>query len=252
MSDKMPNDTVSVTANIIASIRVHITALRPSFQLQQPVYALNWFNTSGLWLYNFYNFLAARSVLKVGGIPFFKARVDRTLYGDKDDRRAVLLIVRYPSIENFKTMMESRYFQLVSIIRGIAVKEFTFGFSTRLDTSDIQNSLQVTKFDNHGAYAIHHYRTNNSNNKHTDLIDQIRELTKNSGVELAFSSEVSARVYVQQGEKEASVMDTIMDGCLLLQAQAETDIETLVASDDYQAIIATTKSSFSATLHRIF
>jgi len=249
MSDKMPNNTVSVTANIIASIRVHITALRPDFQLQQPVYALNWFNTSCLWLYNFYNFLATRSVRNIDGIPFFKARVDRTLHGDIDDRRAIVLIVRYPSIENFKAMMESRYFQLVSIIRGNAVKQFTFGFSSRLDTHDTQNSLPIATIDDHGVYAIHHYRSRDNN----DLFsDQIRQTAKTSGVELVFSSKVSARLYAQQGEKEASAVDTIMDGCLILQAQADSDIETLIESDAYQALIATTQSSFIATLNRIF
>ncbi len=249
MNNKMPNGTVSVTANIIASIRVHITALRPDFQRQQPVYALNWFNASWLWLYNFYNFLAIRSVLNVDGIPFFKARVGRILHGDIEGHRTVLLIVRYPNIDRFKTMMESRYFQLVSIIRSIAVKEFTFAFSTRLDTQETDNSLPITKIDDGGAYVIHHFRNGDNND---DFTDQIRELANASEVDLVFSSKVSARLYAQQGEKAPSAVDAIMDGCLILQAQTDTDIERLIASDEYQALIRTTQSSFVATLNRIF
>ena len=132
----MPSGTPSLTAKITSSVRVHITALLSDFKMDQPVYALNWFNSRQLWLYNFYNLLAARSVLNVGGVPFFKARVATTLYGDDADYRSVLLIVRYPDINHFKTMLQSRYFQCVSIIRGLAVAQFTFGFSTRTDIQD--------------------------------------------------------------------------------------------------------------------
>jgi len=161
----------------------------------------------------------------------------------------VVLIVRFPSIKNFKTMMDSRYFQLVSIIRGIAVKQFTFGFSSRLDTHDVTNSLPISKNDNEGVYAIHHYRNRDNND---EITEQVRELAKAAEVDLFFSSKVSARLYAQQGDKEPSAVDTIMDGCLILQAQTDIDIENLIASDEYQAQIATTQSSFIATLNRIF
>ena len=251
MSVKKPNNTVSLTVNIIANLKVHITALRSEFQLAHPVYAMNWFNTNWLWLYNFYNLLAARSVLKIDGLPFFKARVERTLHGNIEDRRTMLLIVRYPSIENFKRMLESRYFQFVSLFRDIAVKEFTFSFSTRLDVQDTQNSLPITKIDNYGVYAVHHFRIHDDLNS-AALTKQVRELAKEARVDLVFSSEISARLYTQQGEKEALPVDTVMENCLILQAQTDADIELLINSDAYQALIAKTQGSFIATLNRVF
>lgn len=251
MSDQMPSDTVSVTANITANLKVHIAALRSEFQKNEPVYALNWFNTHWGWLYNFYNLLAAPSVLKVGGVPFFKARVEQVLHGESAACRAVLLIVCYPNIEHFKTMLQSRYFQLVSILRGIAVKEFTFGFSTRTDadTKDNQNLKSIQRIDQRGVYAIHHYQIDDANNQ---LTEKVAKVATSFDVELAFASTVSARLYTQQGQKPTSVVDTIMDGCLILQANTNSDIEALIKSEDYQVIIASTQNSFIATLKRVF
>lgn len=245
----MPSDTPSITANIIARIRVHITALRADFKTNQPLYGLNWFNSRQLWLYNLYNFLAERSVLKVGGVPYFKARLATTLYGDKADCRSVLLIVRYPEVKSFKTMLQSRYFQLVGIIRGLAVTQFTFGLSTRTDTQDTGKFTDQHRISQSKAYAIHHYRMAD---EVSDIAERVAELAASHQVNLAFSSSVSARLYPQQGDKPPAAIKTIMNGCMILQADSQQDIAQLVASSDFQALLTTTKSSFIATLSRIF
>ena len=249
MNKIMPTDTPSITANITTSIRVHITALRADFKTNQPVYALNWFNSRSLWLYNFYNFLASRSVLKVGGIPYFKARLATTLYGNKADYRSVLLIVRYPGIRHFKTMLQSRYFQLVSIIRGLAVAQFTFGLSTRTDTQDTGEFNDQNRISKSKVYAIHHYRLPD---QASDIATSAANLAASHQVKVAFSSCVSARLYSQRGDQSPAAIKTIMNGCMILQADSQQNIEQLVASSDFQALLAATKSSFIATLNRIF
>ena len=274
----MPSDTVSITANIMAKLKVHITALYPDFKQQQPVYALNWFDTRWLWLYNLYNLLAAGSVLNVNGFPLFKARVQNTLYGEPKARRDVLLIVRYPSIEQFKSMLQSRYFQLVSMIRGAAVKNFTFAFSTRTDASNVQETKQIQRISQSNAYAIHHYQKANSISAESKrgfdtnqiantakqsiqqstkqstnhIAEQASSIAEHYGVEIGFSSTVSARLYSQQGDGMISAIDTIMDGCLILQAKTHTDIEQLILSADYQTFMTTLSHSYVATLKRIF
>lgn len=249
MNKIMPSDTPSITANIIASIRVHITALRADFKTNRPLYALNWFNSRQLWLYNLYNFLAESSVLKVGGVPYFKARLATTLYGEKADCRSVLLIVRYSGVTPFKTMLQSRYFQLVSIIRGLAVTQFTFGLSTRTDTQDTGEFTDQKRISQSKAYAIHHYRMSDEG---LDIAERAADLAVSHQVSLAFSSSVSARLYSQQGDKPPAALETIMDGCMILQADSQQDIAQLVASSDFQALLTTTKSSFIATLNRVF
>ena len=245
----MPSDTPSITASITGAVRVHITALRADFDINKPVYALNWFNSRQLWLYNLYNLLAARSVLKIGGVPFFKARVATTLHGNEADYRSVLLIVRYPDISQFKTMLQSRYFQLVSIIRGLAVAQFTFGFSTRTDIQDIEKFSSQHRIAENKAYAIHHYRLSD---QATNIAEKATELAASHGVTLAFSSYVSARLYPQKGSADPVAVETIMDGCMIMQADSQSQLEQWVASADYRALLATTDASFIATLDRIF
>ena len=99
----------------------------------EPVYAINWFNTRSALVYDFYNFLAVRSVRKIGGGPFIKCKLEKTLIDDDTLRRDVLLIVKYPSLVNFRRMLESTMFQLVSLLRTAAVSDFTFGFTKRQD-----------------------------------------------------------------------------------------------------------------------
>ena len=249
MNTAMPSDTPSITANITKSVRVHITALQADFDIDKPVYALNWFNSRQLWLYNFYNLLAARSVLNVGGIPFFKARVATALYGNEADCRSVLLIVRYPGVSHFKTMLQSRYFQLVSIIRGLAVAQFTFGFSTRIDIQDTGEFANQNRISESKVYAIHHYRLSDHG---SDISQRAAELAASHQVKLAFSSCVSARLYPQNGSTAPAAVETIMDGCMILQADSHAQIEQLVVSPDYATLLATTDASFIATLDRIF
>ena len=249
MNKAMPSGTPSITAKITSSIRIHITALRSDFNVDQPVYALNWFNSRQLWLYNFYNLLAARSVLKIGGVPFFKARVATVLHGDNADCRSVLLIVRYPDINHFKTMLQSRYFQCVSIIRDLAVAQFTFGFSTRTDMQDVGEFANQNRISKSQVYAIHHYRLSK---QVSDIAERATELAALHQVKLAFSSCVSARLYPQKGSTPPVAVETIMDGCMLMQADSQARIEQLVVNPDYKALLATTNASFIATLDRIF
>jgi len=255
----MPTDTASVTAHINSKIKVHITALDSRLDFEQPVYAINWFNSRSLWLYNFYNLLAAGPVLKVKGLPFFKGRVKRTLYGKEEDRRDVLLIVRYPKISHFKALLESRYFQFISIFRGLAVNFFTFGFSTRNDVNDLKDFEDKWNISTTKSYAVHHYRLNQTQESVSDNIKneikiekKMKEIAKDFDVNIAFSSQTSARIYPQKHMNPPKAVDTIMDGCIILQANTEKDIEALVASKYYQELINRTKSSFVATLMRVF
>ncbi len=248
MNNSTPEYT-SVTASIVAGIKVRITAVDHELAKDQAVYALNWFDTRWLWLYNLYNILATRSVLKVAGVPFFKARVDRTLYGKAEDRRAVLLIVRYPGLVSFKNMMESRYFQIMSIVRGIAVKEFTFGLSTRCDVND-RNQFDVqTSIENKGVYVVHHFSQGELSND--EVISLAKDIANQSNVDVSFASKVSARLYSQKNDETPVPVKTIMTGCLVFQTDSQINIDKMLEKQTYQSLITKTGSSYIATLKRI-
>jgi len=116
------------------NVDVFIRSVHSDANLDESFYAINWFSTKMEWLYHFYNFLAVRSVLKVGGKPFFKAKVTETLVDDNRGRRDLLLIVNYPNGKKFISLMESTYFKMVSIFRILSVKRFTFGLTIRFQT----------------------------------------------------------------------------------------------------------------------
>ena len=98
-----------------------------------PLYAINWFNTRWAWLYTLYNVLAARLLLKSGGRPVLKANHRKTIDGPASAERQVLLIVQYPSGDSFLDLLQNRMFQVVSLLRMLAVKDFSFVFHRRYD-----------------------------------------------------------------------------------------------------------------------
>ncbi len=50
-----------------------------SVDLTQPFFAINWFNTRAMWLYNLYNLIAAHRVFNVDARIFLKGRVTRNI-----------------------------------------------------------------------------------------------------------------------------------------------------------------------------
>lgn len=239
-----------MAANISSSLQVKIIASDEQVSLSEPAYALNWFNVRYAWLYDFYNFVGTRSVRQVNGIPIFKATVGRTLHGDPSDYRDRVLIVRYPDANHFKTMLENRYFQVVSLLRLVAVKAFTFALSQRTDLTDsirrpIDNA-DTLNIPTSTTYAIHHFRCEKNNT----ISDMVKLTANQHGVKLGFSSQVSAHLHSQSKGKEPEVTPSLMTHCLILQADSTTSIEKLVATTDYQALIQVTQSSFIALLER--
>ncbi len=239
-----------LAARISSSLQVKIIASDEQVSLSEPAYALNWFNVRYSWLYDFYNFVGTRSVRQVNGIPIFKATVGRTLHGDPSDYRDRVLIVRYPDAGHFKTMLENRYFQVVSLLRLVAVQAFTFALSQRTDLSDsikrpIDNA-DTLNISTSEAYAIHHFRAE----QNSTISDMVQLTAKKHGVKLGFSSQVSAHLYSQNKGKEPEVTPSLMTHCLILQADSATSIEEFIATKDYQDLIQATQSSFIALLKR--
>jgi uncharacterized protein (DUF1330 family) len=223
-------------AKITKSTSVFIRSSDPDYSLAKPVYAINWFNTRFLWLYNFYNMLGSVSVKKVGGTPIFKGRVKTVLHGEADHRRDVVLLVNYPAIENFRQMLESRYFQLVSVLRMLAVKEFTFGFS--------KPTIKVSGFtatNENKVYAMHHYQGD------IDIAESVVKIIENSSVGIFYSGRITSLLFA--GDEQ---VPCLMTGMILLEADNEDQIEAIMADKAYMGIVEETKSSFIATLSRVF
>ena len=152
-----------------------------------PLFAINWFNTRVLWLYNLYNLIASRSVFKIGAKVFFKGRVSRTLLGSPERARQMLLVVNYPNGERLLDMLASRFFQVTSLLRMAAVKDFSFLLNRRVDGPTLL-ATRTPEFDSSKRWLVHHY---SSATPLESEAAHINELLAGTQVSLHFASAVS-------------------------------------------------------------
>ena len=230
----------SIRAYIVGNTYVSIQRLNNSIDWEHPIHAINWFNTRQLQLYNFYNFIASRSVKKVGGIPLFKGRLMSRLYGSDEDQRQVLLLVKYPAPARFINMLENTYFKLVSIVRVLAVREFSFCLSHVVDEAQF-----AQKPNDSEHYGVHHFRGNAS------TLAIIRSALANWETNIAFSSMKSHELYSVSGKNDAVPVPVVMDGIVLFKCKDEATLKRIVESDIYQACIKKSQSSYVGLYKRI-
>jgi uncharacterized protein (DUF1330 family) len=243
------NNKPSVKAQVTSTTSILIKAVSGDvdLDLDNQVYAINWFNTRFKWLYTFYNMAAARSVFKIGGKVFFKAEVSLTVQGKDEDARKLLLIVNYPSAYSFLELVKDRYFQLVSIFRIVAVKGFTFGFSERLDSKELlqdrRSSIDATK-----VYGMHHFRTNKAV---IDFLPQVRDMAAAGGVTLYFAGQISSLLFSANKNGEETQVPCLIDGLLLYEGDSKEQLKSLFKTEDYQDEIKKLDSSYLALLKRV-
>lgn len=121
-----------IERKITPGIRAYMESLGDEAWLDEPIYAINWFRAKRPWAYELYGALAAKSVFGTGGKLLFKGTVAETLLGDAAGRDT-LLVVNYPSAGSFLDLLSGRFFQLVSPLRMMAVRRFSFVMQRRSD-----------------------------------------------------------------------------------------------------------------------
>lgn len=121
-----------IERDITPGLRAYMESLGDDVWLDEPLFAINWFRAKRPRVYELYGALAARSVFRTGGKLLFKGVVTETLQGDAGGRDT-LLIVNYPSAKSFLDLLSGRFFQLVSPLRMMAVRRFSFVMQRRSD-----------------------------------------------------------------------------------------------------------------------
>jgi len=227
---------------VTKNISVLLKSTTEEKALDKPLFAINWFSTKMAWMYHFYNFLALPRVKSVGGRVFFKGKVYESLYGKISDSRELLLIVRYPSGKNFIKLMKDFLFKAVSIFRILSVENFTFGFTKKLFPIDNTTTLDKTK-----KYAVHHFRTDNLNEK--DIVE-LQQILDDIDVELHYAGLVNAKLYSQEKDKEMEQIPCLMDGILLYRSETLYCLKRLINSDEYQHFMARFENSFIGLVER--
>lgn len=237
-------DTQISTAKLPGKIQAFIFRDAEHLSEDEPFYAINWFNTKSSLIYDFYNSLAVKSVNKVGGAPYFKGRNVKTLQGNAEDRRDVLLVVRYPAIKNFLKMLESKVFMAVSLIRMAAVKDFTFGFTKRADTG--ANFMPIEPNDEGKVfYGVFHY----SGDK--DIRETLNTLISGADIDIFYHGQIRAHIGTGEQSSEATRVPCEMDGVVIFKSHDNAALENLLQNPAFASLTAETDRSFYGLYTRI-
>ena len=77
----------------------------------------------------------------------FKGRLLKQTAGDEALRRSTILLVHYPSVSAFLNLMGNRYFNVVGLLRLLAVKDFTFGLTQPVSGNEFNdNPINVEEY----------------------------------------------------------------------------------------------------------
>jgi len=216
--------TETNVAKLPKNLKAFIFRNKEMLRDDEPVYAINWFDTRSRLVYDFYNMLAAKPVLKVGGRPFLKCQIIKRLHGDVDRQRDMLLIVRYPGLKNFGNMLENKFFQLVSLIRSVPLSE--------------DQQAQV-------VYGVLHYVGA------PDELDPRALIASTPDVELQFIGKIGASLAVGKATTSAQHVPCILDGIVILKASNTDSFDGLVASTDFQQLSDQSEHLFFGVYDRV-
>lgn len=238
-------NNASLTEPVSGNIDISVISAGPEYNLSDPIWAINWFDLKSKWLYDLYNILALHHVREVGAMPFFKAKLIKRIEGQDSDERELLLIVNYPSPESFLTMIKSRAFQTKSILRLMAVKEFTFGFMKRADNGQAP-SVRPSRYEGKLIYMVHHFR-----NGHVRFdASKIKDMAASFDVFTHFAGMKSHLIGRRKKNDRLKTAPFFMDGLVILGAFEESQFEDLLHSLSYQEFIKGNASNYMALFSR--
>ena len=171
----------------------------------------------------------------------FKGHNQKTLLGEESYARHTLLIVTYPSIGKFLDMLLIKVFQLVSLLRVKAVKDFVFGFTKRLDVFE---STSTPPINNKAFYFVFHFQGNS---------DQlaIHNLAESQGLKVYFSGEKIGQVKRFEKGKKPVVAPFFMDGIVVFETKSKNAIITFVESRGFTELINVNSSNYAAIFTRV-
>jgi uncharacterized protein (DUF1330 family) len=223
------------------TISIEIIPSNGETEIKDRIWAINWFNYKNKWLYGIYNKLAAKFVIQVGGQLLFKGHNEKTIFGEVAFARHTLLIVTYPSINSFLDMLIIKAFQLLSLLRVRAVKDFVFGFTKRVDEYD---DTSTPKMDENNKYLVFHYQGEVSESS-------IVQLAQKHGLKTYFSGEKLAQIKRSEIGKEEVIAPFFMDGILVFETKGDASIEAFVGLNDFIELVEGNANSYAAIFTRV-
>ena len=196
-----------------------------SQRLASPLYAINWFDTRPAWIYHLYNFLAMGRLKRAGGKAFFKGRVVRRLSGDESLARQHLLIVNYPSADHFLNLVSDKLFQVISLLRMLSVRRFSFVMHERIDSAT--NAVEPSEPST--FHAVLHFHSNTPES----VVRQVETAATAASARVVFSGHEAVRVHSESGDSK-NAMDYVTPNTMVFAAASENDLESCFQSAEMQ------------------
>ena len=215
--------------------------------LDNPLFAINWFDTRVAWIYHLYNYLSAGRLYKIGGKVFFKGKVTKMIAGDASLARQYLLIVNYPSAEHFLELAADRLFQFFSVLRIIAVKNFSFVMHQRIEGPQLMSD-QRQQWAASNAYALLHFKTDEPL---ADVVSTLREIASDESIHVHFASQQAATLAVQSGSDPIQNVPFITQNVVIIEASRASALAKLVDGEKFRQLTSPFQGLFAATVTRL-
>ena len=215
--------------------------------LDNPLFAINWFETRVGWLYHLYNHLSAGRLYKIGGRIFFKGKVAKTIAGDESLARDYLLIINYPSAQHFLDLNADTLFKIFSVLRLITVKNFSFVLHQRIDGPQLL-SHKRQQWSKNDAFALLHFSTKEPTE---DVVSMLRKIAGGARIRVHFAGRQAATLAVQSGNEPPRDLPFVTQHVVIIEASDPDDISAMFAGSEFCRLTSRFEHFYAATVNRL-
>ena len=238
-----------VERNVTRKMRIRIRGEETA--LQNPLFAINWFDTRAAPIYHLYNLLAGPRAFKVNAKALFKGKLKETVYGNPDLKRDYLLIVNYPSANNFLDLVSDKIFQIFSVLRIGAVKNFSFIFHQRHLGEQLLTD-KISKGDKTGSYAVVQLSESPEATSGADLASAVGSLAEQHQVELFFAGSAAGRVSTVGQDDQETALPAITERTFVFSGNSDAVLSDFLVSSDFKSLVGIGDQSSSLELGHVF
>ena len=242
-TERQPKIERKITGSISAMIQGHFE------EIELPLFAINWFNTRVEAVYHFYNLLAAGRVFKIGGKVFFKGKNLQTISGNEALSRKLLLIVNYPSGHAFLDLISDRIFQVMSVFRVLAVKDFSFVLQKRIGEPQLLSERIPKREEPAKSYAVLHF-SGVEGSQLESAKQQLDKIASANSCDLMFFGYESGRVATAKAGAEPSQVEFITPATAVFSAAAEADLLKCFETAEFEDFKKQLDDHYAALLER--
>jgi hypothetical protein len=178
---------------------------------------------------------------------FFKGKVTKVIAGDASLARRNLLIVNYPSAEHFLDLAADRLFQFFSVLRIIAVKNFSFVMHQRIEGRQLASD-QRQRWAASNAYVLLHFKTDEPL---ADVVSTLREIASDESIHVHFASQQAATLAVQSGSDPIQNVTFITQNVVIIEASQASELAELVDGEKFRQLTSSFQGFFTGTVTRV-